>query len=166
MSMCSQSTDDGKSEQANLRYRPDSLGRVFGTLFVASICSFVLSSIGLVALGLWLPEDEPVFSVGDPPVLAILGSWVGVWASLLAYSGWSFWQLRRMTVKRSHPRSRNPLVRGYQLLALMFADVDELTAYEKRLQLTVQSFFFGTVALVGPVYLVVTGHGRGVSTPE
>ncbi|WP_175507147.1 hypothetical protein [Halostagnicola kamekurae] len=89
-----------------------------------------------------------------------------MWASPLAYSSWSFWQLRGMTVERSRPRSRNPLVRGYQLLALVSADLDELTPYEKRLQLTVQSFLLGAIVLVGPTYLVVSGHGRGVTTPN
>lgn len=165
-SMCGQSTDDGESERTGSRYRPDSLGRVFGLLFVASIASFVLSGIGLAALGAWLPEDEPEFSVSDPPVLAILGSWVGIWASLLAYSGWSLWQLRGMTIERSRPRSRNPLVRGVQLLALTFeitTDLDELTTYEKRLQLTLQSFFFGLLFLISSTYLTVSGHGRGVT---
>ncbi|SFS67669.1 hypothetical protein SAMN04488556_2064 [Halostagnicola kamekurae] len=164
--MCEQSTDDDTSEWANSRFRPDSLGRAFGILFVASIGSFVLSTMGLIALGWWLPADAPKFSVGDPPVLALLGSWVGMWASPLAYSSWSFWQLRGMTVERSRPRSRNPLVRGYQLLALVSADLDELTPYEKRLQLTVQSFLLGAIVLVGPTYLVVSGHGRGVTTPN
>lgn len=165
-SMCGHPTDDDTSERTDSRFRPDSLGRVFGTIFIASVGSFVLSSISLAALSWWLSENEPEFSLSDPPVLAILGSWVGVWASLLAYSTWSFWQLRRMTIERSRPRSRNPLVRGYQLLSLVSADVDELTEYEKRLQLTVQSFILGTITLVGTMTLFVTGQGRGVSTPD
>ncbi len=149
-----------RENSSRLRVNPDKLGRIFGKLLVASWVSFVLSVIGTVGSALIRPDVSQSLTITDIPVIALLGSWIGIWSSLLSYSVWSFWQLRRMSEERSRPKGRNPFKRLYYLLALGAEKVDDPTAYEERLQLTIQSFVFGTIMLVVPVHSTVYGWGR------
>ncbi|MDJ1432234.1 hypothetical protein [Halostagnicola sp. A-GB9-2] len=130
---------------------------------MASWISFVLSMVGTVGIALIQPDtSQPltITDITDIPVFVLLGSWIGIWSSLLSYSVWSFWQLRRMSEERSRQKERNPFKRLYFLLVLAAEKVDDPTTYEERLQLTIQSFVFGTVMLVAPIHSTVYGWGR------
>lgn len=139
----------------------DEPGRVFGAAFVVAMVAFVLALAGTVALAFVLP-GTPQFTATDPPTLALLGSWTGMWSSMLCYSVWSFRRLRALPVDSAEFERRTLPGRAVFLAGLIFADVDDLTDYEKRLQLTIQSLLLWLTILVVPAYSVVMGI-EGVS---
>jgi len=136
----------------------DDFGRLLGKVFVVALLSLVLTIVGTGALMYSMP-GKPTFTATDPPTIALVISWVGTWVSMLCYNVWSVWQLRRMPVDSPAFTSRTLAGKPVFLLGLVFADTDDLTAYEERLQLTVQSLLLWIVLLVVPVYSAVTGPG-------
>lgn len=152
--MRKQPENQDKNRWKKLSINTDDLGCSFGKLFGISIISLALSGISLVLWFLSLPEDNPTYHISELPIIPLLstisliGSWVGMWSSLLCYSVWSFWQLRRLTKETTRPKERNPIKRVYYFIALIWAETDNLTTYEKRLQLTIQSFMGGIFILV------------------
>lgn len=91
--MSEHSTSDDEDEERTPRFRLDDLGRKFGKTAAISTVLFFLSGIALVLYAFALPEDSTI-SIYSLPVIALAGSWAGIWVSLFGYSIWSAWQLR------------------------------------------------------------------------
>lgn len=140
------------------------LGRVFGKLAVGSVLLFVLSVIAIVLLSAIIPEENPTFTITNISTILLIGSWTGIWSSLLAYSVWSLRRLRRMSEEKNHSKNLCLFKQTCYMVALMleFKEVDSLTPYEERLQLTLQSFVLGLLVLVLPTHAVMTGTGAGI----
>lgn len=102
--------------------------------------------------------ELPVYTIRDPSTIALIVSWAGMWMSLIACGVWSL-----LTLKRRESPTGERFYRGNRavyLLKLFSADHDELTSYERRLQLAVQALVFGTVVASIPLLMKFDIIGR------
>lgn len=155
--MSRRSEADGTTSRGRDRFRGDDLGHVFGKLLAASVITLWLSLVAMVGVLLASSEENPTLTVTDFPVYLVIGSWVGIWASLLGYSVWSYRQLRRMRDEFPERTDRTLGERVSHVLAVASGNVDDPTAYEKRLNLTILSLAAGLFFLVGVPIGVVHG---------
>ncbi|ELY60585.1 hypothetical protein [Natronolimnohabitans innermongolicus] len=119
-------TDAGdETERTQGRFHPENMGHVFGKLLAISMAVFWLSLVSLVVVLVASSEENPTLTTTNFPVYLAIGSWVGIWASILGYSGWSFWLLRHME------------------------KADDPAAYERRLKRALKSLGMGLFVLVG-----------------
>lgn len=91
--MSKKSISDDEAEERTPWFRLDNLGRTFGKTAAVSVVLFFFSAIIFVMYALALPENSTI-SIFAPPVIALAGSWAGMWVSLFGYSIWAVWQLR------------------------------------------------------------------------
>lgn len=128
------------------------------TIFKLSTAAMAVSMIGTVVLAWASPVEQPEFTIRDPPTIALIVSWAGMWASLVVCGVWSL-----LTLKRHESPTGERFYRGNRavyLMKLFSADHDELTSYEQRLQLAIQALVFGTVVASIPLLMKFDIIGR------
>lgn len=149
-----------ETEQKTARFRPETPGQAFGALFALSIGSLYLSLVGFVVYALMVAEENTTYTLADPPVAGLAGSWVGIVVSLLSYSIWSGWQLRKLPEDSDRPTVRNPVKLVAYVVLLFIANTDDLDAYDRRLRRTTVTFVLGVIALLAPLATQVGSPGR------
>jgi hypothetical protein len=112
---------DNEANERTSRFRLDNLGRKFGRIAATSIVLFVFSAIGFVLYAQTLSENSTV-EIYSPPVIAMAGSWTGLWISLFGYSIWSVRQLQRLSADQEKylvQRKRALVTFGLGILVLL-----------------------------------------------
>lgn len=152
--MSQQSGDDANENPTRFDLDHDSVGRIFRKLIVVCLLSAVLSMMIMFLMVLSAAEDplsdQPGPTVQAPIIGAVfLLSIAGIPLSLFGYGVWSFREHHRLRKEMPNPKEPNPFKKPRRLLAIFTANTDDLTRYEKRVQLTEYSFLFGILVMYG-----------------
>ena len=145
--MSEDTTTDNDGKRLGTRFRPDTIGHVFGTMVAVGGGVFLLSFFSVFGYAILAnpPDGAPL---PLPITIAGIGSWTCVTAGLWGYVVWGSWTLRN---HRQEPRRSEREV---------ISNSDNRTLHQKRRQRIFFAAGLGLFALLTPVAIVAGFPGR------
>ena len=141
-------TPTEESEPLVARFRPNTIGQVFGAMVAVGGGSFIISFFSVFGYVILVdpPDGAPL---PLPITLAGIGSWVCVTVGSWGYVVWAGWKLR------SH--QRNP---GQRTGSEVVGHSDDRELYQQRQRRLLSAIGLGLFALLTPVAMVAGSPGR------